>query len=362
MSNERGTVRGRTGAWLRSPTNQVDLLQTAKAAIAAMVAWALAEMVLELQQAFLAPWVALLTVHATVYRTFWRGTQTVLAVGTGILVSLVVVQAFGTTVLSFGLALVVALVLARAKIYRDEGITIATTVVFITTVGYDATTEQTIHQLPDRLLATAIGVVVAVVVNAGVFPPLNDRSAQQQIDAVDRRLGGLLGDMAVQLRRSAQEQEEEEWIERTRSIATDINQAWALVRTARESGSWNPRRRRHPADELESYPQVLVRLEEGVAYTQSIARLIRESQRDAQTWDAEFRERYTELLAEAGRRAARPGTDLDALRQDLRTLRSDLSTDELTGKLWPLYGALIANLELIVDVVDDVAAAGPVRT
>jgi uncharacterized membrane protein YccC len=362
MDTDHGTVRARTSAWLRSPTNQVDLLQTAKAAVAAMAAWALAEMVLELQQAFLAPWMALLTVHATVYRTFWRGTQTVLAVGTGILVSFVVVQAFGTTVLSFGLALVVALILARAKVYRDEGTTIATTVVFVITVGYDSSTEQTIDLLPERLLATAIGVLVAVVVNVTVLPPLNDRSAQQQIDAVDRKLGDLLGDIALQLRQPSEEQEEDDWIERTRVLSADVDHAWSLVRTARESGSWNPRRRRHPGDELESYPQVLMRLEEGVSYTRSIARLVRESDRDAQTWDTNFRERYTELLAEAGRRVAQPEPELAALRDDLQALANDLSTEDLSGKLWPLYGALIANLQMIIDVVDDVATARPVRT
>ncbi|WP_407318685.1 FUSC family protein [Isoptericola halotolerans] len=362
MDTEHGTVRSRAGAWLRSPTNQVDLLQTAKAAVATMVAWALAEMVLELQQAFLAPWMALLTVHATVYRTFWRGTQTVLAVGTGILVSFVVVQAFGTTVLSFGLALVVGLVLARAKLYRDEGMTIATTVVFIITVGYDSSTEQTIDLLPDRLLATAIGVLVALIVNATVFPPLNDRSAQQQIDAIDRRLGRLLGDMATQLRQHSEEQEEDDWIERTRDLSADVDHAWSLVRTARESGSWNPRRRRHPGDELESYPQVLERLEEGVSYVRSIARLVRESDRDAQTWEPMFLERYTDLLAEAGRRVAEPEPELAALREHLQDLGNDLSTEDLSGKLWPLYGALLANLQMIVDVVDDVATARPVRT
>lgn len=362
MDTDHGTVRARTGRWLRSPTNQVDLLQTAKAAVAATVAWWLAEMVLGLEQAFLAPWVALLTVHATVYRTFWRGTQTVLAVGTGILVSLVVVQLFGTTVLSFGLALVVALVLARAPVYRDEGVTIATTTLFVITVGYGSSTDQTIDLLPERLLVTAVGVVVALVVNVTVWPPLNDRSAQQQIDAVDRRLGALLGDIATQLRSPSEAQEEQDWIESTRQISADVDHAWSLVRTARESGSWNPRRRRHPGDELESYPQVLVRLEEGVSSTRSIARLVRESDRDAQTWDEVFRERYTDLLAEAGRRVAQPEPELAALRDDLRALADDLSTQDLSAKLWPLYGALIANLQMIVDVVDDVATARPVRT
>jgi hypothetical protein len=42
-----------------------------KAAGAAVLAWVLARSVFGLSQPFLAPWAALLTVHATVYRTSW---------------------------------------------------------------------------------------------------------------------------------------------------------------------------------------------------------------------------------------------------------------------------------------------------
>ncbi|MCW4602979.1 hypothetical protein ON003_16305 [Janibacter hoylei] len=47
---------------------------------------------------------------------------------------------------------------------------------------------------------------------------------------------------------------------------------------------------------------------------------------------------------------------------DTIVLAEDLSTDDLSGLLWPLYVALIANLQVLIDVVDDVATAEPVRT
>lgn len=103
---------------------QTDLLQLLKATVAAVGAWVLAELVWELQQAYLAPWVALLTVHATVYRTMWRGLQTVITVGLGILLALVVVELFEVTAWSFGLALLMGLALSRLRVLRDEGITV----------------------------------------------------------------------------------------------------------------------------------------------------------------------------------------------------------------------------------------------
>lgn len=350
------------GAWLQSPVTQTNALQMLKAVAAAVVAWTVAAPLLGLQQAFLAPWVALLTVHATVYRTVWRGFQTVLSVGAGIVLSFVVVLTLGTTAWSLGVALLVGLMLARLKVLRDEGVTIATTALFVITSGYESSSTRTIDLLPDRLFATAIGVVVALLVNLIIVPPLADRSAREQIDDVDRDLGALLGDMAQQLRRPWESQGEDDWIERTRSIDTKLNRAWTLVRSAQESGTWNPRRRRHPDTAIQSYPQVLTRLEEGVSHLRSIARHLRESGRNAQEWDPRFRDSFIDLLAETGRRVADADSDVAELRESVLGLAVSLSGEDLPGLLWTLYGALIANLLSIIDVVDDVATSDSVRT
>lgn len=361
LSGKTSTT-ARIKAWLSSPVTQTDVLQMLKATLAAVSAWVLAESVLGLEQAHLAPWVALLTVHATIYRTLWRGAQTVMAVGLGILLSLIVVEVFDVSAWSFGLALLAGLALARIGILRDEGVTIATTVLFVLTLGFNAPDQQALATLPDRLLATAVGVAMALLVNLLVLPPLNDKSAQRQVDDVDRRLGELLVDMAQQLREPRECQEEDDWIERTRSIDSDLKDAWSLVRTAQESRSWNPRRRLHPGENLESYPQILVRLEEGVSQLRSVARHVRESDRGSQQWDPRFRDRYIDLLDQVGHRIADPDGDVAQLREDLRTLADDLSDEDLSGLQWPLYGALIANLRIVIEVVDDVATARPVRT
>lgn len=358
----QSAVWSRFVAQATSPVTQTDLLQLVKSVVAAVSAWVIAEMVFGLEQAFLAPWVALLTVHATIYRTLRRGIQTVLAVGVGILLSLVVVVAFGSTPWSLGLALVAGLMLARLPWLREEGVTIATTALFVITTGHHLAEQRSIELLPDRLLDTAIGVVVAMIINLLVLPPLNDRSAQQQIDDVDRRLGSLLVEIAAQLRTPHETDEQEDWIERTRSIDDDLAHAWRLVRHAQESGSWNPRRRRHPATTIEGYPHVLVRLEEGVSQTRSIARHIRESDRAAHEWDPRFRDRFIDILEQVGHRIADPDVEVADLREELRGLADDLSNEDLSGLRWPMYGALIANLQMIIDIVDDVASARPVRT
>ena len=60
-------------ARLRDPVWWSQLTQLAKTVLAAVAAWVIAASVLDLPQPFLAPWSAILVVHATVYRTFSRG-------------------------------------------------------------------------------------------------------------------------------------------------------------------------------------------------------------------------------------------------------------------------------------------------
>jgi uncharacterized membrane protein YccC len=352
-------LRGRTLASLRDPMVQTDLLQIAKAVVAAVVAWVLAVQYFGLQQPFLAPWAALLTVHATVYRTFWRGTQAVLATALGIGLSFVVAEVVGLGALSLGLALLAGLLLSRAGVLRDEGVTVATTALFVLTTGY----EQQQTMLLDRFLDTAIGVAVGIVANLLIVPPLNDRSAQQQVDRINKKLGVLMSEMAAQMRSRWSEERSQSWIEQTRDMDDDLDHAWQLVRHAHESGRWNPRRRlAGRALAPTQYEEVLKRLEEGIAQTRAMARTIHESTRSAHEWDPRFRDPWLDLLEETGRCVSDVDADVSPLHDRLDNLTRDLSSEDLPGLLWPVYGALIATLLNVVDIVDDVATSRPVRT
>ena len=352
-------LRTRALAPLRSPATQTDLLQIVKAVVAAVVAWVLAVQYFGLQQPFLAPWSALLTVHATVYRTFWRGAQAVLATALGIGLSFAVAEIVGLGAVSLGLALLAGLLLARAGVLRDEGVTVATTALFVLTTGY----EQQQTMLLDRFLDTAIGVAVGIVVNLVIVPPLNDRSAQQQIDRINEKLGFLMSEMATQMRSRWSEERSQSWIEQTRDMDDDLDHAWHLVRHAHESGWWNPRRRlAGRALAPTQYEEVLHRLEEGVAQTRAMARTIHESTRSAHAWDARFRDPWLDILEETGRRVSDVAADVAPLHGRLDDLTRELSGEDLPGLLWPVYGALISNLLNVVDIVDDVATSRPVRT
>lgn len=118
---------------LKDPETTGDLLLAVKAVIAATSAWALSVGVLGTDVAFMAPWTALLTVHATVHRSLSRGAQTAISTAVGMGLAFVIMHFLGVNIWTFALALFIGLMGARLSWIRDEGVAIATTAIFIFT-------------------------------------------------------------------------------------------------------------------------------------------------------------------------------------------------------------------------------------
>ena len=361
MSPVLDTVRSAPSRALsaaRQPAVQTDLLQITKSVAAALIAWVLAVDVFGLSQAFLAPWTALMAVHLTVHRSVSRGTQTVAATVLGIVLSYLAVELFGMGLVALGVTLFTGLLVARLALLREEGVTAATTALFVLTTSW--TLQESV--LLDRIFDVLIGVSVGVLVNLVVLPPLVDRSAEQQLDRIDRDLGDLLQDMACEMREQWTDDDSQSWIDRTRRLDHDLDSVWGVVQESWESGRWNPRRRlSRQAGDPAGYEQVLQRVEEGIAQARGLARMIHESTVSSEQWDDHFRERWLDLLEETGRRIGDPDGDVASLRPSVDQLTHEMSTRDLPDMLWPVYGSLLANLNNIITIVDDVASARPVR-
>ena len=226
--------------------------------------------------------------------------------------------------------------------------------------------------LGDRIGTTALGIAVVVLVNLLVFPPLDNRSAARHVDHIDRRLGALLIEMAESLRSGCKDDDTSQWLHVTREIDKELDHAWEIGSYSRETRRFNPRRfgaqwsRRRDRDAVEpgewlTYEEVLQRLEDGVAEARSMARTIRQSTVAADEWDPRFRDPWLELLAKTGEGVRSPEESVEPLRDRIEALTRDLSGSDLPDLRWPVYGALLTNVTNIVDVVDDVATAIPVR-
>jgi uncharacterized membrane protein YgaE (UPF0421/DUF939 family) len=144
-------------ARLRDPIWWTDALQIVKTVAAAVIAWVLAVYVFDIQQAFLAPWAALLTVHATVYRTFRRGAHHVGATVLGVLVAFVFGSLLGLNALSLGLAILVGLVAGSVRGLRAETTTAAATALVVLTTGISEEPGALLSRLADTGIGIASG-------------------------------------------------------------------------------------------------------------------------------------------------------------------------------------------------------------
>jgi uncharacterized membrane protein YccC len=325
----------------------VDWAQHAKTALAGVIAWVVAIDVLGLDQPFLAPWAAVLVVHATVYRTVSRGGQQIVATFLGVLLAWASGSLFGVGPLAMGVMLAAAFLLGRHRWLEQESMTVATTgIVVLATHAIDES-----HLLAGRLLDTSVGVVVGLAVNLLVWPPLRDRAARTYAHHLPQHLAETLEKMATDLRErgtSLDPGEVEQWLRQCREVDLDVDHTWALLRQAQESSRLNPRRSQ-PAD-LEEIVGALHLLEEAVAETISLARTIATSAKDANVWDDSFRDEVQRLLATTAT-AIGVGDDasLAETRDALGRLAQSLSTDALAGSHWHEYGGVLVSLRNIVD-------------
>ncbi len=333
-----------------------DALQLVKTVAAAVTAWVLAAALLELPQPFLAPWSALLVVHATVYRTFSQGARQVTATTIGVVLAWGVGVTLGLDTISVAVALLVGLAVGAIAWFEDQATTIAATALVVLATGF----SQDDSMLFSRLADTAIGIAVGLLVNALVWPPLRRRTAIAAIDRLDDHIGQLLSRMAAQLREGADTDDARGWVEETRTLDGEIDDAWGMVRQAQESARMNPRRSARQLRQPKLWVSLLHHMEQAVAEGRSMARTLGRALDRDEGWDREFADGWFHLLAETGDAVeAADSQRLHHVRQSLDDLVGRLEGLEPLPARWPEYGALLLNLRNIVDTMDEVAVANP---
>jgi uncharacterized membrane protein YgaE (UPF0421/DUF939 family) len=351
---------------VQQPEFLTDLLQILKTVVAGTGAWWFSTAVLDSELAFLAPWTALLTVHATVHRSLSRGVQTTIASSIGVGLSFVIGYFLGVSLWTFALALFVGVAAARISWIRDEGVAIATTAIFVLGSGFG---EQA-PLLDDRILEVAVGVAAGILVNMLIVPPLGDKQAGRYVDSLNERMGGVLVNISQEFSDSWDTDRAEAWFKETESMSQELNSAWAVVRFARESRRANPRghhvrSKLHQSawnSEEASYEEILERTDEGISHLRHLARSLREASYSDGEWDDRFRERWARIVGDVGRSIADPDEEVAPLHDDLTSLSTAMAADKrLPKEAWPTYGSLIASVRHIVLVVDDVASARKAR-
>lgn len=340
----------------RDPIFWNDVTQLVKTALAAVLAWVLASAVLELPQSFLAPWAALLVVHATVYRTFSRGVRQVSAAVLGVTLAWAIGNLLGLDTWAVAVLLLIGLALGALPWFGEDGTSLAATGLVVLTTGFAGNDPM----LAYRLLDTSIGIVVGLAVNLIVWPPLRRRTAIEAMDRIDDAIGALLVDVADGLEAGCVDEDVTAWIDRTRALDGDLDEAWSLVRHARESARMNPRRSAAEVRNPKRWYRLLRRMEQAIAESRSMLRTLGHERSSRDDWEEPFRTRWVRLLREAGQAISDADPDrIVELWGELDELVDQLGALEPRPRLWPVYGALAINLRNVLDAMDDVAEANP---
>lgn len=359
-------VRGAARAWA-GPCRERDLAaQAVKAALAAGLAWAVAGWWLHAPMAFVAPWVAVVLVESTVYRSIAHGLQQLAAIAAGTVVATAVALALRDTMAAMAVVLPLAMLLGQWRRLGSQGIYAATGALFVLTGG-----SVTVATSAARLAETLFGAVVGIAVNALVRPPLYLRDSRAVLKDATEEAHDILLAVAEELAEGRWDAEEAgARHERALRLHRLVEQARSSVEWGRESLRGNLRRRTGQGPPPgKGYDDALLVLDYAAVHTAGVTRTVLEAATEdlaAPRPHHELAYRYAQFLRHTAHAlrlyshsrfgdesdehedelhpaVARLRATLDDLRRDLvRATRDD--PDEVAT-----YGALLAQAHRLAD-------------
>ncbi|WP_407554610.1 FUSC family protein [Streptomyces sp. Pv4-95] len=330
--------RGVRSAVRESGPERDTMVQSLKAAAAAILAWALTGWWLQAPLALMAPWTALVLVNATVYRSLHSGVQQFAVIVAGALwASAAMAITGGSTLLAMLIAIPVTVLVGTYRRFGTQGIYGATTALFVITYGAYSLTE-----VGHRLLETLIGGVIGVTVNALVLPPVHLRNVRDQLQRLSRESADLLDTMAEGLRGEWSESDAAGWHDRARRLDQVLRGLADARQWTHESSRFNPGsrlRRSVPPPPLEADAV----WERTVGHLTAITRVLGGTAGEKARLTApgtEFLTRYADLAAQSARLCE---ADRDLMQQPRSTKEERDRQNRAWKEAWAVYDALAAD-------------------
>ncbi|MER7927273.1 aromatic acid exporter family protein [Streptomyces sp. NPDC096057] len=224
-------------AWTE-PGRERDLAaQAGKAALAACLAWAVAGWWLRAPVAFVAPWMAVVLVESTVYRSLAHGLQQVAAIAMGTVVATAVALELNSTMIAMAVVLPAVLLLAQWRRLGSQGIYAATGALFVLTDG-----QVSVAASGARIGEAVFGAAVGIAVNALIRPPVYLRDARSALLDVSHEAQEILYRMADRLADGRWDTAlAGSWHERALRLERLVGQAGSAIGWSRESMRGNHR-------------------------------------------------------------------------------------------------------------------------
>ncbi|MFF7976019.1 aromatic acid exporter family protein [Streptomyces sp. NPDC007905] len=364
LRRDQSTVATRLRRACAEPGRERDLaVQAGKAALAAWVAWAVSGWWLHAPLAFVAPWVAVVLVESTVYRSIAHGLQQLAAIAVGTVVATAVGLLLNNTVAAMALVLPVVMLLGHWRRLGSQGIYAATGALFVLTYG-----SVTLATSAARLAEALFGAVVGIAVNALIRPPVYLRDTRAVLRDATDQAHDILRAVADGLAEGRWDAEEAgAWHERALRLYRLVEQAHASVDRSRESLRVNLRRRTGAAPlPGKGYYDAVMVLDHAAVHTAGVTRTVLEAaaeDRPAPRPHPELARRYARFLRQTAHtlhlyshsRFAQASDEelreaVEELRGTLQELRRDLarSTTDDPDQV-ATYGALLAQAHRLAD-------------
>ncbi len=335
-----------------------------KAALATVIAWQFTVLVLKSPQPFYGPMAALLVVDRTIVRSLGASAQRLAAVVVGMLVAWGVGTVVGVHWWSMLLVLVIALLIGRWPRFGEHGIQVPIMVLLsLLTVGGTNT-----HFTYLTIVETLVGGVIGVVTNALVVPPLHVREPRAQLQALTRRLGELLEQMAIGLREGWDADDAHRWYDESAEGIRWVPQVLGEIETGRESMRFNPRETLSRLDvDWGGYADTAEAVRRTQWQVSGIARTLVDAA-DDERWlpppSQRFLDAYAAALDHIGGAVGHFGIVDDDERTAVRDelVAASRLLDELGERVrkaqldnpraWPAYGALIVDAKRLARTLD----------
>ena len=211
--------------------------QTAKAAIAAAVAWEICAAVLRIKDPVLASVAALVVVQVTVYQSVRRAIQYSAGITAGMVGALAVGRYLGVGMLTMSLIVVMGLVIGRTLQLGTQVNQVAVTGLLVLAFG----SSYGMIRVVDSVIGSAIGVLT----NTLIAPPAFSRTASKELADLADDLASLCVDVAKALRGDWDHDKARGWLTRSRGLSDSARAARKIAQQADEALRYHPRRSVH---------------------------------------------------------------------------------------------------------------------
>ncbi|MEU3460589.1 aromatic acid exporter family protein [Streptomyces sp. NPDC006733] len=216
-------------------SNEPVVAQTLRSTAAAVIAYQAAVWLTPEPAPLTAPLTALLVVQVTLYATLTTGVRRVNAVVAGVLIASAFSSLVGLNWWTLGLTILTSLVIGRFVRVDEFVPEVAISAMLVLGVSRVADTAW------DRVVETLIGAGVGLLFNLLFAPPVWVQSAGESIEALSRRMGRLFRDMGAELAGNTPVERAAGRLHEARRLDHDIVEVDASLRQAEESLRWNPR-------------------------------------------------------------------------------------------------------------------------